>query len=161
MIEITKKLHIGNLRDLRSFSLADDAFVHATQTIHYQIFGWNRTTNKPSKDHPNYIIWEENNRLSLNWVDGPAYLYKWSGVHTFIKILDFIDSWINNKKVLVHCNQGVSRSPTLGLLYFSKRQNLLPVDSFHSAKNEFLNIYPTYKPSGISDFVIQHWNEIK
>jgi hypothetical protein len=161
MIEITDNLYVGSLLDLRNFSLEDDAIVHATQTPHYQIMGWNWTTNKPNKNHLNYIIWEKNNRLSLNWVDGPAHLYKWSGIGTFIKVLDFIDYWIENRKILIHCNQGISRSPTLGLLYLAKRRKIVPNDTFHSAKKEFLNIYPMYNPSGISDFVNQHWIEIE
>lgn len=113
MIEITDNLYVGHLLDLRKFSLEDDAIVHATQTTHYQIMGWNRTpTNKPNKSHPNHIIWEQNNRLSLNWV---ARLYNWSGIDIFIKILDFIDTWIDDRKVFIHCDQGISRSPTLGL----------------------------------------------
>ncbi len=68
--------------------------MHATQTIHYKILGWNRTTNKPNNNHPNYIYFEEGNRVSLNWVDGAAYLYNKSGEKTFIKILYFIDKWI-------------------------------------------------------------------
>jgi len=160
MKEITNSLYIGRLLDLQNFSLEDDAIVHATQTTHYQIMGWNRTTNKPDKNHPNYIIWENNNRLSLNWVDGPAHLYKWSGPGTFIRILDFIESWIENRKVFIHCDQGFSRSPTLGLLYLSKRLKIIPDETFLSAKKEFLNIYPIYNPSGIANYVNQYWNEI-
>lgn len=160
MIEITDNLYVGRLFDLRNFSLEDDAIVHATQTIHYQIMGWNRTSNKPNKNHPNYIIWEDNNRLSLNWVDGPAHLYKWSGPGTFLRILDFIESWIENRKVFIHCDQGISRSPTLGLLYLAKRRKLIPDETYLSAKNEFQNIYPIYNPSGIANYVNQHWNEI-
>jgi hypothetical protein len=160
MKEITNNLYIGSLFDLQNFSLEEDAFVHATQTTHYQIMGWNRTTNKPNRNHPNYIIWEDNNRLSLNWVDGPAHLYKWSGPETFIRILDFIDNWIENRKVFIHCNQGISRSPTLGLLYLAKRLKTIPDETFLSAKNEFMNIYPIYNPSGISNYVNQYWVEI-
>lgn len=60
--------------------------------------GWNREFNKPDKNHPNYIVWEKDNRLSLNWVDGQAFLYNWSGPQTFIRVLGFIDKWINGKK---------------------------------------------------------------
>ena len=160
MIEITENLFVGSLLDLQSFSLEDDAIVHATQTIHYNIMGWNRTTNKPDKNHSNYILWEDVNRLSLNWVDGKAFLYNLSGAETFIKVLDFIDSWIEKRKVFIHCDQGMSRSPTLGLLYLAKRHKSIPDNNFFSASEEFLKIYPMYKPSGIADYVNQHWSEI-
>jgi len=160
MKEITNNLYIGRLLDLQNFSLEDDAIVHATQTTHYQIMGWNRTTNKPNKNHPNYIICENNNRLSLNWVDGPAHLYKWSGPGTFTRILDFIESWIENRKVFIHCDQGYSRSPTLGLLYLAKRLKIIPDENYLSAKKEFMNIYSIYNPSGIANYVNQYWKEI-
>ena len=56
MIEIDKGLYVGAITELGEFSLIDDAIVHATQTIHYQIMGWDRKYNKPPKDHPNYIV---------------------------------------------------------------------------------------------------------
>jgi hypothetical protein len=154
-------LFIGSLSDLSQTNEQEWAFVHATQTVHYQIFGWNRTTNKPNKNHPNYIFYEKDNRLSLNWVDGAAYLYNWSGTETFIKVLNFIDRWILKRTVLIHCDQGQSRSPTLGLLYLAKRLKTIPNDSFLSAKTDFIKMYPNYIPSGIGEYVEQKWNEIK
>jgi len=154
-------LFIGTTDDLCQTNDQDWAFVHATQTIHYKIFGWNRTTNKPNRKQPNYIFYEENNLISLNWVDGAAHLYNWSGVETFNKVLDFIEKWNRQRKILIHCDQGQSRSPTLGLLYLAKRLKSIPNDSFGDAKNEFMKIYPNYLPGGIGDYVAQNWNEIK
>ncbi len=161
MIAISENLFIGSLIDLQHFSIEDDAIVHATQTIHYKIMGWDRKINKAQKGHPNYIIWENTNRLSLNWVDGRAFLFDMSGPVTFIKVLDFIDEWITDRRVFIHCNQGMSRSPTLGLLYLAKRQNKISNDSFTSARVEFQKIYPLYQPKGIADYVNQHWDEIR
>ena len=80
MIQLPQtNIFIGTINDLAQTNYQDWAFVHATQSIHYKIFGWNRTTNKPNKNHPNYIFYEKDNKLSLNWVDGAAYLYNWSG----------------------------------------------------------------------------------
>lgn len=161
MIKLVQtNLFIGSLPDLYQTNEQDWAIVHATQTIHYQLFGWNRTTNKPDKDHPNYIFYEKDNLLSLNWVDGAAYLYNWSGVETFIKTLNFIDKWVSKKNVLIHCDQGQSRSPTLGLLYLAKRAKTISNDSFIAAKNEFIQNYPYYLPGGIGEYVKQNWNEI-
>jgi len=161
MIQLPQSnIFIGTINDLGQTNEQDWALVHATQTIHYKIFGWNRTTNKPNKKHPNYIYYEKDNRLSLNWVDGAAYLYNWSGTETFNKILDFIEKWNNQRKILIYCDQGQSRAPTLGLLYLAKRLKSIPNDSFESARSEFIKIYPNYSPSGIGDYVAQHWNEI-
>lgn len=160
MKEITNNLYVGSLADYQYASTTDFAFVHATQTIHYQIMNWDRRFNKPDKNHPNYIVWEKENRLSLNWVDGAAHLYNWSGTETFIKVLDFVDKWIKNKKVLIHCDQAISRSPNLGLLYLAKRGKTIPNSSYNDAYREFIKLYPNYQPGGIGDYVNMHWNVI-
>lgn len=161
MIQLPQtNIFIGTRNDFTITNEHEWAFVHATQTVHYKIFGWNWTTNKPNKKHPNYIYYEKENRLSLNWVDGAAYLYNWSGAETFNKVLNFIEKWSNQRKILIHCDQGRSRAPTLGLLYLAKRLKIIPNDSFENAKNEFIEIYPNYYPSGIGGYVAQHWNEI-
>ena len=160
MKQISENLFIGNLMDLQFVSKEDDAIVHATQTIHYQLMGWDRKYNKPPQNHPNYIYWEHMNRLSLNWVDGAARLFDWSGPETFIKVLNFIEKWITDRRVFVHCDLGMSRSPTIGLIYLAKRLKILPFDSFTSASMEFRRIYPMYQPKGIADYVNQHWDEI-
>lgn len=153
-------LYVGSIFDLNQTGGQGWAFVHATQTIHYRILGWDRKYNKPDKNHPNYILYEEGNRLSLNWVDGEAFLYSWSGPETFIKVLDFIDKQIGNRKVLVHCDQGESRGPTTGLLYLAKRSGTIPCESFLVAKREFTKIYPSYLPGGIGEYVAMNWGKI-
>jgi len=157
---LNTNLYVGAIDDISNLNDKEWAIVHATQTIHYRLFGWDRKLNKPDKNHPHYIYYEEANRLSLNWVDGKAFLYKWSGNETFIKILDFIDKWITQRKVLIHCDQGFSRSPSLCLLYFSKRKHNISDKSFLDAKAEFLKIYPNYSPGGIGDYIRDNWNDI-
>lgn len=160
MIQLPEtSLFIGGIIALQQTHDQDWAFVHATQTIHYRFFGWNRSTNKPDKYHPHYIIYEKDNMLSLNWVDGAAHLYNWSGVSTFNKVLDFIERWHQEKNVLIHCDQGQSRAPTIGLLFLAKRLKSIPGDSFESAKDAFVKIYPNYLPGGIGDYVRQKWEE--
>ena len=154
-------LFVGDINDNIALSETDWAVVHATQTIHYQLFGWNRSYNKPNKEHPNYIIYEKDNHLSLNWVDGAAYLYKWSGAATFNRILDFIDKWISERNVLIHCDQGFSRSLTICLLYLAKRKKLISNKTFIEAKNDFITLYPNYNPGGIGDFVNENWLDIR
>ncbi|MCX5632289.1 MAG: hypothetical protein NTW93_01215 [Phycisphaerae bacterium] len=158
---LNTNLYIGAMADLDEINYQDWAVVHATQTVHYKIFNWDRKFNKPNKNHPNYICYEKDNRFSLNWVDGEAHLFNWSGAGTFIKVLDFIDKWIQTKTVLIHCDQGQSRSPTLGLLYLAKRAKLIPCQSFELARTEFVKMYPYYSPSGIGDYVKTKWEDIR
>jgi len=158
---LSTKLFIGSIDDLIGLPEAEWAFVHATQTIHYKIMGWNRTTNKPNKDNPKYIIYENSNHLSLNWVDGAAYLYNWSGPVTFTKVLNFIDKWLPSKNVLVHCDQGYSRSPSICLLYLAKRMKIILNDSYQNAYRDFISIFPEYSPSGIGDYIKSNWDKIE
>ncbi len=161
MIKIPNtNLYIGSIQDINNTNDNDWAFVHATQTIHYRYMNWNRKYNKPNKTHPNYIIYEKDNHLSLNWVDGAAYLYDWSGPKTFMSVLDFIDNWIKSRNVLVHCDEGMSRGPTIGLLYLAKRAKIIPNDSYDNAKMEFEKLYNSFHPSGIGDYVNNKWLEI-
>jgi len=43
----------------------------------------------------NLFVGDINDNIALNWVDGAAYLYKWSGPATFNRILDFITLYPN------------------------------------------------------------------
>lgn len=161
MKSIHENLFIGNIDDYHNINLKDWAVVNATQSVHYTIMGWDRKYNKPPKDHPNYIKFIKDNRFSLNWVDGGSHLYDWTGVATFNEILDFIDKWIVKGQVLIHCDQGVSRSPTLGLLYLAKRAETIPNGSFQEAYKDFIKIYPIYSPSGIAEYVSANWEKLK
>ena len=162
MIQIPEtKLYIGTLQD--SVNKADEywAIVHATQTHHYKFFGWDQKTNKPNKNHIHYIVYERQNHMSLNWVDGYAYLYNWSGPETFIKVLNFIDRWIPERNVLVYSDKGRTRAPTLALLYLAKRLKTIPGDSFMSAYDAFVRLYPGYLPGGIGEYVSNKWASIR
>jgi len=76
----------------------------------------------------------------------------------FESSLVFIDKNLNKgKKVLIHCNQGISRSPSIGMLYLATKEKIRNV-SFDLAKEDFMKIYPDYQPSGIREFLTENWN---
>jgi len=151
-------IYIGGKAD--SLLRNDDAWavVNTAKTVHIEVMGW---SNAPPRDHPNYLAYENGQFLSFNWVDGAAHLYKWSGPEAFNRALDFIDHWAPTKNVLVNCDLGQSRSPTVALLYLAKRLHTISNESFSAARTDFQEIYPPYSPSGIADYVSQHWNEIQ
>jgi predicted protein tyrosine phosphatase len=61
--------------------------------------------------------------------------------------------------VLVHCNQGMSRSPAIGLLYLAKYTDQLPKSSFAEAEAAFRKLYPPYNPApGVRGFMFQNWS---
>ncbi len=49
-------------------------------------------------------------------------MYDWSGPEVFVRALDFIDKWYDGKNILINCDLGQSRSPTIALLYLAKRE---------------------------------------
>lgn len=163
MKDVYKNLYIGNIDDFYSLAPKSDewAFVHATRTVHFNVFGRAKIYSKEEKSHDDFLYYVEDNRLSLNWMDGPAVFFEAGGIKVFEEAMDFIDKWLPKRNVLVHCDQGVSRSPTLTLTYLSKRTDKLPAESFEKAKKKFVEIYPDYFPGGIEKYVDKNWERIE
>ena len=116
MIEIMHNLFIGSQSDYENIVKYESGWyvIHACkEPYHRQALGY--SGRAVSKDHPEYLMAERENRLILNLVDvaDPAYIAK----IIIDKAIGCIAGHINEMKVLVHCNQGASRSATIGLLY--------------------------------------------
>jgi len=152
MIKI-HNIHIGNKYDLNHID-ENWAIVHACKTSHQQRLGY----TKPIKDSPYYIEFLDKNHLYLNWVDEPS--GKYFQTETFQTALDFIDRYVKENNVFIHCDQGESRAPTLGLVYLAKRTDYLDND-FSKALEKFIKEYPNFQPSGIIKFVQLNWENIK
>ena len=159
MIEIYENLFIGNELDFeRKVKFERDWYVkHACkEPYHRRELGY--VERGAPKAHPEYLIAKRKNSLILNLidVDKPSYIPK--------EIIDTVMEEIEKnlqykKKVLVHCNQGFSRSATIGLLYLAMKgyfQNL----SFLNAEQEYKKIYPFYNPAnGIRMYAEINWNK--
>lgn len=62
------------------------------------------------------------------------------------------------EKILIHCNQGISRSPALTLVHLAK-QDIISKDSYTLAHKEFYNLYPSYAPGvGITNYLRERWD---
>jgi len=155
-------LYIGSRIDINLTNDTDWAYAHVTKKSHQGRLGYFKAL--PS-NHPNYLFLEENNHLYVNWVDAPQPRFydfpTGQGIYNFMRVLDFIDKWIKDRKVLIHCDLGESRSPTTGLVYLAKRMNALPNTGYEDARKEFIKLYPNYNPNGIGLFVSENWNLIK
>ena len=158
MREVVQNLFVGNEVDYETSVRNDDswAVVHACkEPYHRQALGY--SGRGAPKEHPEYLIAKRGNRLILNLVDveTPAFISK--------EIIDaallFIDEQLSlGKKVLVHCNQGASRSAGIALLYLAKHGHISN-DSFASAEQTFRQIYPACSMAGgIRGFLQQNWN---
>lgn len=158
MIEIHPNLFIGNEYDYESRVKNEPGWcvVHACKIpYHKQALGY--TTNAAPKDHPEYLIARRGNRLILNLVDAPdpAYIPK----EIIDAALEFISTSLQSgNRVLVHCNEGCSRSAGIGLLYLAKNRDKVPNDNFLAAEAAFRSIYPPYNPkSGMRGFMMSNW----
>ena len=158
MKNIAENLYIGSMQDTQKLG-AEWAVAHVCKTAHKAKLGYRRSL---SPKHPHYVILEADNHLYVNWVDthDPKY-FDWprgAGVDNFNRVLDFVAAWSKRGPVLIHCDKGLSRSPTVGLLYLAKRLGVLPASDYASAKAGFLEVYPAYAPgNGIMGFVSENW----
>jgi predicted protein tyrosine phosphatase len=151
MKEVSNRLYVGGIDDFHHQDA--DTVVSATKTIHSRFV-------HAKRGEPEYIYAERDRHLMLNWVDGPAHLYTWSGPQTFNRALDFINRYhVLGDLVLIHCDQGMSRSPTLAMLFMAKRLGEIPNDP-KGARAAFTDVYPWYQPGGIYDYVRDHWEYI-
>ena len=157
MKEITDNLFIGSQEDYElNVKFQPDWFViHACkEPYHRQALGY--TGRAVANTHPEYLIAERGNRLILNLVDveDPKYIVK----EIIDKAILTIDEKIKAKKILVHCNQGMSRSATIGLLYLHY-SGIISTDNFKKAEIEYLKLYPSYNPAnGMRTFAELNWN---
>ena len=94
-------------------------------------------------------------RLALNLIDAESMV--WISPVIIKAAMAFIDE---NSHVLVHCNQGASRSPTIAMLYLHSIGALPMV--FEAAEEAFKRLYPPYCPGkGMRDFAQAHWEEYR
>ena len=76
-------------------------------------------------------------------------------------ILAFINTHIKDKKILIHCNQGYSRTPSIALLWLAKRTDIVSNEGYQKASSEVRILYPNYQPGrGIAQYLFINWNNI-
>lgn len=158
MIEIYPNLFVGAQQDyeFQVKGQPDWMVVHACkEPYHRQELGY--TSRGAPKNHPEYLIARRENRLILNLVDADDLNYIPKEI--IDAALEFIKKGLEKShKVLVHCNKGESRSPSLGMLYLAIYTDILPKE-FVAAEQGFRQIYPLYNPSiGIRGFLAKNWS---
>ena len=157
MKEVRTNLFIGTEADC-NFTNDDIAIIHACKhPCHINAVGYKGSL--PST-HPYYLIFEKEKHLFLNIVDmerefSPVY------THPIMKSsMAFIEKHISDRKVLIHCNQGLSRSPSIALLYLARKENI-GNSTYVLAVNDFRKLYPMFDPgTGIALYMNKYWNEL-
>ncbi len=157
MFEVYQNLFIGNQYECFYQNRYDWAVIHACKSpCHQRALGYKGSL---SPTHPNYLIYEKGNHLFLNIIDPPGPLFK---KPLFIRSLDFIDYHISERKILIHCNHGLSRSPSIALLYLAKKLKVINDDNYIAAVSDFRKMYPYYQPgTGIAIYLSKNWQVFK
>jgi hypothetical protein len=157
MLEVNPGLFVGDQADeQRVRSEPGWFFVHACkEPYHRQALGY--SGRAASKDHPEYLIARRDGRLILNLVDVADVNYV--AAEIVDSALESISDHLGYSKVLVHCNQGQSRSPSIALLYLSRYTDLFAGMDVEDAVAAFRALYPPYAPArGMADYVRLNWD---
>ena len=164
MKQIISNLFVGSTVDCRK-SGEQWAIIHACKhPCHYNRIGWTfkgyRYSQALVERHPEYVAFREENDLFLNMIDADSPNY--FPLLLFSATLRFITEQRPYRQVLVHCNEGLSRSPSLILLYLAKKEKLISNESYNAAQIEFIEqYYPIYSPGrGIYLFLKNNWKQI-
>jgi hypothetical protein len=159
MREIFPKLFVGSQKDYEESYFVPEQWgivLAAKEPWHRQAIGY--TGRACDKAHLEYLMARRVNKLILNLVDAPK--AEFFDKRIIDAALEFIEEQLNTgKSVLICCNQGESRSPSICLLYLIK-QGIIKGDTFSDCEAEFMQIYPEYNPGeGIRGFMKEHWEE--
>lgn len=122
-------------------------------------------TRKLPKDHRNYLAAEFPRDLFLNMIDPPQPLFQ---PGTFERFMKFMREHSNDKAILIHCNKGGSRAPSLAMLWLAKGLHVIGDESYDVAVEEFEPLYfaadegeTLFKPGeGIQTYMREHWEEL-
>ncbi|CAN5224172.1 hypothetical protein BH10PSE3_BH10PSE3_07110 [soil metagenome] len=156
MIEVHPKLHVGSESDEQAVRARPGwFFVHACkEPYHRQALGY--SGRAAAKDHPEYLIARRPGRVILNLVDVADVNYV--AAEIVDAAIEAIHENLGASQVLVHCNQGASRSPTLALLYLAKHTDRFKGMAWGQAEAAFRAIYPPWAPArGMADYARLNW----
>ncbi len=164
MQELAPKLFVGNQADfdqLDQFGTQWSVVFAARDPWHRKLLGY--TGRGCPSDHPEYLMARRGNRLYLNLFDGddPKYVNR--------TMIDAAVAFIHQQRaelsapdkaeaVLVCCNQGGSRAPTIALLALAREYP----EGFDDAVAKFTEAYPLYNPAkGMREFARIHWRHYR
>jgi predicted protein tyrosine phosphatase len=158
MKEVLKNLYIGEEIDCSFSDINDFAIIHACKhPCHAKAVGYKG--NLPPS-HPNYLILEKGNHLFLNMVDMERELLPKYTNPIMKAAISFIDKCIHDNKILIHCNLGQSRSPSISLVYLALK-GYIANDSFQVARKEFEKMYSNFYPAnGIYAYLKKNWVDL-
>jgi hypothetical protein len=156
MIEVQSNLFVGSQDDEAAVRGQSGWFVvHACkEPYHRQALGY--SGRGAPKDHPEYLLARRPGCLILNLVDVSD--VNFIAPEIIDAALMDIHQNITSSKILVHCNQGMSRSPAIAFLYLVKHSDIFSGQDHITSVQRFQTIYPHYAPAqGMADYVRANW----
>jgi len=162
MIEIYPKIFTGNDNDaLEVLSMPEDDWyiLHTAKEPYHRAFLQYVGRGAP-KDHPEYLVARRGNRMALNMVDAKSpEFFSREMIEAGLNFLE--EGYKAGKKLLIHCNQGESRGPSVAMLFIYKRiidpetETFTP---FGNAEEKMKCSYPAYNPGeGIRGHLMKFW----
>ncbi len=93
-------------------------------------------------------------------IDPPVPLFK---PELFFSFLTFAGTyWEDGREIVIHCNRGESRSPSLAMILLAKHIGVVSDDSFDTARKELQTMYPNYHPgAGIQTYLRENWHSLE
>ena len=154
---VTDLLYFGDGASCSSENSQKYAMIHACKDpCHRRAVGYSEKSLNPA--HPSYLAYEEDNQLFLNLIDPPVPLFKLESFKIFLAFATCANG--SDQPVLIHCNQGQSRAPSLALLYMAKGLGLLPNESYAAARADFEEKFPYAPGKGIEIFLEENWFDL-
>ncbi len=141
-------MRIGGVKSCQTFS---GPVLHACQ-----VPCWHRVAGK-LEGRPGVVLGTCGD-LYLNMVDSvdPKFIQ----VYQFLEAFKWLDEHDNGHgDVLIHCNRGISRAPSI-LLAWRARNGLLSRHSYTTARAQFEYDYPYYPGAGLVKFLTANWQEL-
>lgn len=155
---MTRKLmnyvFVGSDADLEALKTRPAILHAAKEPWHRKFVGY--VSRGAPKESPEYLyaVRYEYMEMALNLVDvdDPAYVNK--------DLMEAAVNFVNyhrckQRNVFIHCNQGLSRAPTVGMLAIAP--SLHP--DFYTSVKMFQELYPEWAPKdGVYKFAEQNWS---
>lgn len=114
------------------------------------------------KTEPEYLYAKRDHALYCNLIDTPR--IEFISDEIIEKCIEFIDSELEKgQEVLIVCNQAISRSPSIALMWLIKHNMFNLNCEFYEVVDDFKrDYYPMYNPSeGFYEYAKKFWDERK
>lgn len=147
--------------------IAENWFIiHAAkEPWHRDALGYTERGAPPN--HPEYLVAKRPGELMLNLVDMKSISPQYTNPiveAAFEAIDDNLSADLEHgKKILIHCNEGKSRAPTIALLWLGRELDEFQSLSFDAAAAQFTQaLYPEYDPGiGMANYARQRWGHVE